>query len=253
MKCSVALAVLILCACSTEIAAQSAAVGLYNEANRLYRQGQFAAARDKYLQSIAGGLADGRCYYNLGNACFKAGFLGQAILWYERALRLDPRDPDALANLRFANLVKKDRDARPAGNVVWRFLASAYHYPTLNQLCLFFSFLLAAVFALATWRLWHPSPSLSVWLGALLICAAGTVAASLLLGMRIHQEEKRELAIVTAVEGVARSAPDAQKTTVFIIHEGTKVQIERREGDWFLVRLANGLGGWLPVEALERI
>ena len=50
-----------------------------------------------------------------------------------------------------------------------------------------------------------------------------------------------------------RSAPDQAQTVVFALHEGTKVRIERREQDWLLIRLANGLGGWLPAAAVTEI
>jgi tetratricopeptide (TPR) repeat protein len=233
--------------------AQEAAVGLYNEANQLYRGGEFAKARDKYLQSIDGGLVEAHCYYNLGNACFKVDRLGEAILWYERALKLAPRDQDVQANLRFANAVKKDRDPALQGNVIWRFLEDLYYYPTPNELSLVFSFLLAAVFALATWRLWHPTPSFTVWLSVLLICCAATATTGLFLGVRVQQLDSRDWAIVTAAEGTARSEPDGDKTALFVIHEGTKVEIERQEGKWFLVRLSNGFGGWLPRQTLTQI
>ena len=89
-----------------------AAAGQYNEANALYRAGDFAAARRMYLEVVDAGVEDARIYYNLGNACFKSGKLGEAILWYERARRLLPHDEDIEANLRFANLVKQG--PRPA-------------------------------------------------------------------------------------------------------------------------------------------
>ncbi len=228
-------------------------MGLYNEANQLYRSDQFAQARDKYLQSIAGGLVDARCYYNLGNACFKVDRLGEAILWYERALQLAPRDEEIQYNFNFANAVKKDRDPPPQGNAVWRFLVAVYHYPTPNELSLAFSFLLAAVFALATWRLWRPTPAFAVWLSAILICGIGAVGTGVYLGVRVHQLEDRNWAIVTAAEGTARSGPDEDKTALFVIHEGTKVEIERRQGRWLLVRLPNGFGGWLPGEIVTQI
>jgi hypothetical protein len=43
------------------------------------------------------------------------------------------------------------------------------------------------------------------------------------------------------------------QTPVFVVHEGTKVVVERREAGWLLVRLANGLGGWLPAEVVAVI
>ena len=233
--------------------AQSAALGLYNEANALYRQGEFQSARDRYLQVAEIGLQDARLYYNLGNACFKSGLLGQAILWYERALKLDPHDADARANLRFVNLVKKDRESAPEENVVWAFLVDVYLFPTLNELCLAFSFSLFLVFALAVWSLWNRGRARMLWLVLVLSCTSLTALTGGVLGLRVYRKETLVEAIALVEEGLARSAPDETRKVVFVIHEGTKVQIERREGDWLLIRLSNGLGGWLPAAAVAVI
>ena len=55
-----------------------AAAGQYNEANALYRDGDFAAARRSYLAVVDAGVQDARLYYNLGNACFKSGEAGRS-------------------------------------------------------------------------------------------------------------------------------------------------------------------------------
>ena len=95
-------------------------------------------------------MQDGRLYYNLGNACFKSGKLGEAILWYERARRLLPHDEDIEANLRFANLVKKDRDPQTEDGLgaLVAALVAAYFWPTFNQLSLLFAAAFFAVFVL---------------------------------------------------------------------------------------------------------
>ncbi len=68
-------------------------------ANKLYNAGKFSDAIAAYEKIEPKTAA---LYFNLGNACFRAGEIGKAIVNYERARRLSPRDPDILANLRFA-------------------------------------------------------------------------------------------------------------------------------------------------------
>ena len=146
--------------------AQSAAAGQYNEANALYRAGDFAAARRTYLEVVDAGVQDARLYYNLGNACFKAGKLGEAILWYERARRLVPHDEDIEANLRFANLVKKDRDPQVEDGLgaLVAALVAAYFWPTFNQLSLLFAAAFFAIFVLGVrWFFAQPRPG-ALWL-----------------------------------------------------------------------------------------
>ena len=55
------------------------------------------------LESIvADGVRSGAVYYNLGNAWFRAGEFGRAILSYRKALPYRPRDPYLAANLQQA-------------------------------------------------------------------------------------------------------------------------------------------------------
>ena len=71
----------------------------FKAANKLYDAGKFAEAAAAY-EKLEPKTA--HVFYNLGNAWFRDGKLGLAILNYERARRLAPRDPDILANLKFA-------------------------------------------------------------------------------------------------------------------------------------------------------
>jgi tetratricopeptide (TPR) repeat protein len=242
------LLVLVMCRSSL---AQTTSGQLYNEGNREYAEGRFTAARDLYLQAAAAGVRDSRLFYNLGNASFKAGELGEAILWYERALRLAPRDPDITHNLRFARAVKVDSDPEP-GNVVWRALDRAFSYPTLDELCVATSAFLLLLFGLGSYRVLTRRSPTTLWtvlagLGLFLL-----VTHSVWLGARLHRRSAAE-AVLIAPEGSARSGPDQDQTVVFQAHEGTKFRVERRQDGWVLVRLANGLGGWLPSDLIAEI
>lgn len=232
---------------------QSAGVGLYNEANALYRASQFNEAREKYLQAAASGSRDWRLFYNLGNAHFKVGKIGAAIVWYERALRLKPRDEDIVANLRFLNRVKKDQEPESHGNPVWEFFAGVFSFPTLNELSVASSITLFLLVATGVRHVWRPDSSgPQRWLG-LGVLAGVTLACAVWLGSRAVYEEDLQEAVIAASLATARSGPDERQTTVLVIHEGTKVRIDRFEGEWALVRLANGLGGWMRQELFMEI
>ncbi len=60
-------------------------------------------------------------------------------------------------------------------------------------------------------------------------------------------------AIVFAPTITVKSSPDEKSTDLFVIHEGSKVQLIDRIGEWYEIRIANGSVGWLPVTALEKI
>ncbi len=74
----------------------------FEQANKLYEQGRFPAAAVAYENLLRSGQRSAAVYFNLGNACFKSGQVGKAIVNYRLAERLAPRDPAIRANLQFA-------------------------------------------------------------------------------------------------------------------------------------------------------
>jgi tetratricopeptide (TPR) repeat protein len=96
------------------IQAQSEAWAVvFARANQLYEEGRYQEAVAKYEEILASGMQDGRVYYNLGNAYFKQDKLGPAILNYERAQRLMPRDEDIKVNLAYARSQIVDKVETP--------------------------------------------------------------------------------------------------------------------------------------------
>ncbi len=241
--------VLALLGLACRVEAQSAAVGLYAEGNDLYRSGDFAGARERYEAAVATGVADPRLLYNLANAAYKTGDLGIAILWYERALRQAPRDEDITANLRLLRRIKRDRDPEPASGIVGAF-GRALLWPTLNEVAVVWMLSLILLFCVAAWRRWQGLTRIgrAIPMAATLCLIVGGYAAT-----RFDRDANHLAAIITQGQGIARSGPDAGQTEVFVIHEGTKVIVERTEAGWYLVRLASGLGGWLPESVLTEI
>ena len=74
----------------------------FAEANRAYAAGKYDQAIAGYERLLREHGLDASVLFNLGNAYFEKDELGLAILSYERALKLSPRDPDVLANLKVA-------------------------------------------------------------------------------------------------------------------------------------------------------
>ena len=73
-----------------------------------YKQGDFRQAIDQWKSLADSGIANGKLYYNLGNAYLKNNDLGHALLWYERALILMPNDPDLRFNYEYARSLTRD-------------------------------------------------------------------------------------------------------------------------------------------------
>ena len=81
------------------VMAQEAAL---KEAETAYTSEDYAKAIALYEEVLSSHGESAAVYYNLGNAYYKAGKLGPAILNYERCLLLQPGDADARFNLQMA-------------------------------------------------------------------------------------------------------------------------------------------------------
>src|ERR1044072_7854802 len=72
------------------------------KANQEYAQGHFKEAISGYETLVRAGQWSANLFYDLGNAYFRTGDFGHAILNYERALALERHHPEATANLQIA-------------------------------------------------------------------------------------------------------------------------------------------------------
>lgn len=226
----------------------------FQDANALYRDGDFHGAIAGYESVIASGLTSPELHYNLGNAYYRVGSLGPAVLNYERALRLDPSLEDARANLELVKGHLVDRIEPLPGFWMARLADWWIRVVPPNLL-----WLLSGVFYLATtgglvWMILAPSRrssgplriGLSVAGALTLVLIATHVLRTVRLGSHA--------AVVMVPEVTVLSAPaDAGGLTVFQIHEGTRVRIDDRSGDWMEVVLEDGKVGWVRQDAVQEI
>ncbi|HEY85143.1 MAG TPA: tetratricopeptide repeat protein [Chloroflexi bacterium] len=226
-------------------------------ANRLYENGQFALAAQGYQQLIDRGYTDSSLYYNLGNAHFKQGDIGRAILNYRRAEKLGPRDSDIQANLQLARAETLDRledTAETEG--FFHHIARFTRKFTLNELAIF---ALTAWFALALLIIVLINSRISgAWRETLQYAIALMTMITLLgvagLGSRMYAEKTRPEGVIVAPEVSVTSGPGNQYVTEFTLHSGTEVGIADKRGNWVLLTLPGGeVEGWVPAEAIEGI
>ncbi len=226
---------------------------LWDKAARLYSEKNYEEAASIYQQLVRQGES-APLYYNYANALFKAGYTGRAILYYERALRLDPSDENIRYNLEFANLSKTDKIDRiePFFVVVW--YQNITNLLTSNQwayLSLILFFVAMAMFLLYRFGIHLPLRKTAFGLFIALI-----VFFFLTMGHSFYSRNSvvnNPAAILMAGSQTARSTPDDTGTEVFVIHEGTKVFIKSSILEWSEVRLEDGKVGWIRSNSIEVI
>jgi len=228
---------------------------LFREGNEAYAAKDFDTAVAKYSQIADSGVMSGAVEFNLGNAYFRSGDLGRAILHYERARRLLPRNRDVRQNLRIARKQTEDLAIETDENPVVRFSRGICFSLTGNEWGVLVSlsfFTLGGLLTARTFvrgegarlRLRHAA----VVVGLLFLLSAGSAAAH---WYRYRQPEG--VIVVPEVKLYAEPDPGPADKHLFMLHEGSTVSVLRSEGDWILVRYEPGMRGFLPADSLARI
>lgn len=250
----VALALLLLPSFPKWSQAQSAAAGLYEQANQAYGEGKFPEAIQTYEQILESGFTNGAVLYNLGNAYFKDNQLGRAILFYERAKRLLPRDPDVAANLALGNQLTVDKIASERMPIVIRPFTWPARHMSIAELTRvsFLLYIVTAALAVATIWMRSRMARKRLLLASLIAGLLLIICTASLLG-NIHGQQMVSWVIILKPVCDARSGPGDESTKIFTIHEGTKARIRQQREGWYLISLPNGLAGWVPKEIAEII
>lgn len=237
---------------SAPLAAQEA---VYLQGNQLYQDGRFEEAVEAYRAVLSAGVESAVLRYNLGNAWFKAGELGPAILSWERALALDPGLDDARSNLALARSLTVDAvEPLPTFWLVraWhRWVGLLPRGVLLGGLALGWTVLWGGVIG----RILARGASLRRVSTAAVLAGGATV---LVLGVNVAVREfgvgQERRGVILAEEVPVRSAPsEDDNLTLFEIHEGTVVRIDQRTDTWAEIVLEDGKVGWVPGGVLEEV
>ena len=222
-----------------------------SEANALYQAGDYKGAVEAYQKILESGEPTAAIYYNLGNASFRAGQKGMAVLYYERALRLSPRDADSGWNLNILRSALADRLETPDRDFFVTWGKKAVNYFSINEISLIFCGLSAAwalvnllIFFFPRLRAW--GNPLSVLIFLLWFAAAG------LFGLK-WLEEKAPRIVILDKEVFARYGPSDKETKAFLLHEGAEAKWADESKKWIYIVLPDKSTGWIPRDSCEVI
>lgn len=227
---------------------------LMQQGNTAYQNGNYDLAIDCYQEIIDHGNEGAILYYNLGNAYFKAKQTADALLWYERALRLDPSNEDIKHNIAYANMQITDKiDVLPEMFVVrwWNALSKSMTVTGWAVMAVVFGaiFALSIALMLVSRRRWLSVTAVALAFVSLLIAIFSLIFASKEAKRYVNQPE----AIVMQSVVNAKGTPNESGTSLFVIHEGLKVVVTDRVGTWVEIKLPNGEKGWVEASSLEEI
>ncbi len=221
----------------------------FAEANRLYVEGDYAAASDGYLALIEQGYHTLPVYYNLGNACAQLGESGRAVLYYRRALLIAPRHADTRFNLAHvtAHLAYQPPVVvRGWGRMLleWLWARVSVGELLVAALCLYWLTAIAGAWWLRTRR--RRVCALLVVLSVCLVAATG------LAWGQWHAEYASGAAVITDDTRML-SGPGGTFEALAEIGQGAEVRLLQTQGRYHEIRTQAGGRGWVQADDLDLI
>ena len=234
----------IFCGLAANLSAQES--DAWTKGNQEYAAGHFREAADLYETLVRSGQTSTAVFYNLGNARFRTGELGQAILNYERALALEPQHPEATANLRLVRDKARALELKKSWIESWATRITTAQFSIAAAIAFWI-----AAFALAGLFLARRRSVALVGAFVFSLVALGVA----LYGLFAHETgpSGRALAIVVLKNTDARLATADNAGTVLTLPPGSEIKILSTRGDWIYASLPNDLRGWIPAKNAERV
>ncbi len=227
-------------------------------ASEAYRAEDYVKSIQLYEQVVAQNVSEGKesaeIYYNLGNAYFRNGETAKAILNYERALLLNPGDSDIRHNLRFARTRIEDKIDTSDSFFLTNWVNGFKNLFNSNTwaniaIALFIAFLTCIAVFLFVRRMWIRK---TVFYTGIVIFVLVFVANACAFSQK-NSRINRNTGIVMAASASIMTSPDANSQELFRLHEGTKVKLNKTDGNWIEIEIANGSVGWTSKENVEII
>ncbi len=237
------------------IAADDYVDSLYNSANAAYSEGRWADAVGTYVSIENLGLESPALYCNIGNAYYKTGDIARAMLYYERALKLDPSYSDARYNMTVVSDFVQD-SIEPVPEFILKTWTRNLCYSLDSDTWAVTGILLLAMMAAGILMLFL-SPSIAMrrtgLFSAIVFLLLTVMSLSFSFWQKADYSRMDSAIIMTPVVSVKSSPSVDTSTDLFILHEGTKVIILDEVGEWMNIELADGRQGWMKNSDLEII
>jgi tetratricopeptide (TPR) repeat protein len=224
----------------------------FGRANELYEQKEYDSAVQAYTKIINEGTESASLYFNLGNAYFKKGDLGNAILYYLRAKRLDPSDEDIVGNLEFARQFSRVQMEGVQLNPINSFLISLVDPYRIDGLAWASSgcFVLFFLFLIIRFGLGISNPGVRV---GIMLSLVLLVVSTSLTTFKYRYEFLTRRGVIVAEEAPVKTGPSEQSDIELQGAPGLIVEILAETDDYYNVLFENKRRGWIEKHLVAEI
>lgn len=224
---------------------------LMAKANSLYNEGSYDSAAAIYNSIIDQNYSSATLYYNLGNTYYKLNNYPMSIYYYEKSLKLDPKNEDTKHNLDIAKQFIKDKiEPMPEFFVKtwWNNLSNMFSTDLWSIVSLILlATSLACIFIYITAK--NIVIRKSTFFISLLMIILTICSFSITTKKYKYINSQNEGIIINPTITV-KSSPSSSSVDLFVLHEGSKVKILDQTDNWEKVKIDNGSIGWLPSTSI---
>jgi len=227
---------------------------IHEEAINAYQDKDYQTALEKFSLIENEGIVNSDLYYNIGNCYFRLNEIGRAILYYKKALKVRSDHQAARRNLEYALTFTKDKQNSENESVIRSYWLRAFDSISINLLAIILLLIFALIIILICLiiiRFRNRERTVPIFITTILIIFfSAFLIISVLKWQEFHKDDE---AVLLSTSAIGYSGPGEDFTRVFTIHEGMIFTIERSEENWSLIKLENGLGGWIKKDTFVRI
>ena len=219
---------------------------VFENANTAYNNAKYEKAVSLYKEILDQGEHSAALYYNLANCYYRLNNVGESVFYYEKAQLLNPNDQDIKVNAAFAQNMAIDAVELLPQPQLTRMKNSFFNsfstegWAVLGVILAWFCALFTGLY------LWNKAPVLKRTFFILAILSSLLLISSISISfMKSSTEESTTYGILFSEKIDVWAEPNSRSEVLFLLHEGTKVQLLDALQEWQKIKIANGSEGWI--------
>ena len=219
---------------------------VFENANTAYNNAKYEKAVSLYKEILDQGDHSASLYYNLANCYYRLNNVGESVFYYERAKLLNPNDQDIKVNSAYAQIMAIDAVELLPQTQLTRIQNSFFNSFSIEGwaiLSVVLAWLCALFFGL---YLWNKVTVLKRTFFILAILSSLILISSISISfIKSSTEEYTTYGILFSEKIDVWAEPNSRSEVLFLLHEGTKVQLLDALQEWQKIKIANGSEGWV--------
>ena len=217
------------------------------EGNKAYSDGKYEDAITYYSKILENDFESGELYFNFGNTYYKLDEIGKSIYYYEKALKFIEGDEALEQNLKIARLKIIDKIEPIPKLFIWVWIDSVIHLLSIEN----WGWISLSLFCITAiiFSLYILFAKRILFRFSLIILILFSISVVIFIG-RIYLFETNEFGIIFETKIAVMSEPNLGASEIFILHEGTKVKVNRKLNDWLEISIADGKTGWCKTNSV---